>query len=83
MGRNRDALTEMRRAQELDPLSLIINGILGMTLSLNGMHEEGLVQLKKTLEMDPNFPRTHIYLPRCIRTWAGSTKRLTNLRNFS
>lgn len=62
MGRNADALSEMKRAQELDPVSLIINGMVGVTLKLNGRPEEGLQQLKKTLEMDPNFPRTHLYL---------------------
>jgi len=33
MGRDREALAEMRRAQELDPLSLIINGMLAMALA--------------------------------------------------
>jgi predicted Zn-dependent protease len=53
MGRDREALAEMRRAQELDPLSLIINGMLAMALSNCGMHEEALEQLRKTSEMDP------------------------------
>jgi TolB-like protein/Tfp pilus assembly protein PilF len=62
MGRHPEALAEMKRAQELDPISLIINGMVGVTLKFNGQPDAALEQLKKTLEMDPNFPRTHLYL---------------------
>jgi eukaryotic-like serine/threonine-protein kinase len=62
MGRNAEALTELRRAQELDPLSLIINGVLGVAYKQNGQDEKGIEQLKKTLEIDPNFARTHLFL---------------------
>jgi TolB-like protein/Flp pilus assembly protein TadD len=62
MGRMPEALTEIRRAQEMDPLSLIINGIYGIVLGLNDQHDEAFAQLQRTLEMDPNFARTHIFL---------------------
>ena len=62
MGRYPEALAEIRRAQELDPLSLIINGMVGVALRLNNQTEQALEQLNKTLEIDPNFPRTHLFL---------------------
>ena len=62
MARYPEAIAEMRRAQELDPLSPIINGMMGVALMLSDQPEPALEQLKKTLELDPNFPRTHLYL---------------------
>jgi serine/threonine-protein kinase len=62
MGRYDEGLAELKRAQELDPLSLIINGVLGVAYSLNGQNDQAIEQLKKTLEMDPNFAQTHAFL---------------------
>jgi len=45
----------MRRAQELDPVSMIINAEYGHYLGLSGRHEEALVQLDRALELDPDF----------------------------
>ncbi|HSB08878.1 MAG TPA: tetratricopeptide repeat protein [Blastocatellia bacterium] len=54
-GRPDDALQTMKRAQELDPLSLIINTSLGQIYNINGRYDEAIEQLRKTLEMDPTF----------------------------
>ena len=62
MGRYPEALSEMRLAQALDPLSLIINGMVGIALLHNGQPDQAIEQLNKTLEMDPNFSRTHLFL---------------------
>ncbi len=59
MERFDDALDSMGRAQELDPLSLIINDHLGYALLLAGRPEEALAQLVKTRELDPAFPWTY------------------------
>jgi len=48
-------LAELRRAQELDPLSLIINTLLGMAHYRLHEYEQAQTQLRKTLELDPNF----------------------------
>ncbi|HSE23711.1 MAG TPA: protein kinase [Pyrinomonadaceae bacterium] len=61
MGRYNSALTELKRAQELDPLSLIINGILATCYRLNDQTDQALAQLNKTLELDPKFGRTHLF----------------------
>ena len=46
---------ELKRAQELDPLSLIINSVLGFALDTVGKSDEAIAQLRKTIEIDPNF----------------------------
>jgi DNA-binding winged helix-turn-helix (wHTH) protein/TolB-like protein/Tfp pilus assembly protein PilF len=55
MGRFDEALEEARRAEELDPRSLIINTNLGWILYLGRRYDEAVEELKTTLEMDPNF----------------------------
>jgi tetratricopeptide (TPR) repeat protein len=41
---------------------LIINGLLGKFYELNGQDEQAIEQLRRTLEMDLNFGRTHLSL---------------------
>ena len=48
-------LAELRQAQELDPLSLIVNTLLGMAHYRLHEYEQAQTQLRKTLELDPNF----------------------------
>ncbi len=68
-GRKERALREIRLAQELDPLSLIINTDLGEILCYAGLYDEAIQQSKKTLELDPNFT-----LARRVLGWAYSRK---------
>ncbi len=62
MGRVDEALKEILRARELDPLSLIINDNVGEVYGWARQYEKAIEQLRKTLEMDPNFARTHLDL---------------------
>ncbi|MCA1632505.1 MAG: tetratricopeptide repeat protein [Acidobacteria bacterium] len=62
MGRHREALAEEIRAQEIDPLSLIINKNVGTILYYAGRLDQSIEQYQKALELDPNFVRTHFYL---------------------
>jgi TolB-like protein len=55
LGQMERALAEVRRAQELDPLSLIINTNVGYTHLIARRYDEAITQLRKTLEMDNNF----------------------------
>jgi TolB-like protein/Tfp pilus assembly protein PilF len=49
------AIAEGKRAQELDPLSLIINADLGNTFTAARRYDEAIEQLRKTLEIDSRF----------------------------
>jgi TolB-like protein/DNA-binding winged helix-turn-helix (wHTH) protein/Tfp pilus assembly protein PilF len=55
MGRQEDSLREIRRAQELDPLSLIIQRDVADMLYYARRYDEAIAQCRKTLERDPHF----------------------------
>jgi tetratricopeptide (TPR) repeat protein len=59
LGRLDEAIAEAKKAQELDPLSLIINENVGDILSLARRYDEAEQQLLKTIELDPNFDVAH------------------------
>lgn len=59
VGRNPEAIAEMRKAQNLDPLSLIINADLAEMLLIAHSYDESIQQSRKTIEMDPNFALAH------------------------
>jgi len=59
LGRNNDAIAEMKKAQNLDPLSLIINADLAELLLIARFTDESIQQSRKTIEMDVNFPLAH------------------------
>ena len=61
-GRHQGMVESMRHAQELDPLSLIINAHLGYALSIVGRADEALRQLAATVALDPGFALTHQHL---------------------
>jgi len=53
LGRFDEAITEVKRAIELDPLSVVINTDLGTTFYYAHRFDESARQLRKTLEIDP------------------------------
>src|SRR6201993_1464122 len=58
-GRFDEATAEMRKAENLDPLSLIINADLAELLGLAHSYDDSIRQSLKTIEMDPNFALAH------------------------
>lgn len=59
-----EALDEIRRAQSLDPLSLIINSNVGSALFYAGRYAEAEAQYKRVLEMNARFAPTYWSLGR-------------------
>src|ERR1700730_8540678 len=55
MGRSEEGLRETKKAQELDPLSLIINTSLGWQLYLARQNDKAVEQLRKVLDIDAKF----------------------------
>jgi DNA-binding winged helix-turn-helix (wHTH) protein/TolB-like protein/Tfp pilus assembly protein PilF len=55
MGRFDESLAEIKRAQQLDPLSLGINKDFAVLLLYLRRYDQALEQSRKTLEIDPNF----------------------------
>lgn len=54
-GRHSEAQAEIQRAQELDPLSLIINSVHGWIYYEGRKYQQAIQQYNKTLEMDPGY----------------------------
>jgi tetratricopeptide (TPR) repeat protein len=59
LGRNTEALAEMRKAESLDPLSLIINHDFAELLLIAHFPDESIQQSRKTIDMDPGFALAH------------------------
>jgi TolB-like protein/DNA-binding winged helix-turn-helix (wHTH) protein/Tfp pilus assembly protein PilF len=66
MGRNSEAIAEMKKAENLDPLSLIINADLAELLLIAGFSDESIQQSRKTIDMDPNFAVAHYDLGQAL-----------------
>lgn len=52
VGRPQDAVTHMRRALQLDPLSFFVNRRLGATFYLNRQYDAAVAQLQRAEEME-------------------------------
>jgi serine/threonine-protein kinase len=55
LGRPREAVAEMEKAQALDPLAPIINSALGFVLYMTRQYDRAIAELLKTLEGHPRF----------------------------
>ena len=85
-GRLQEAIAEMKVAQQLDPLSLIINTDLGYTYYLAGDDDDALTQFRDVLQMDPEFVPAHydlskLYLKR--RMYDDAIKELATDLQYS
>ena len=60
MGRHDEALARIKSGQDLDPLSLIINVAVGWSFyNAYRRYEEAIEQLRRTVELEPNYPVTY------------------------
>ena len=67
MGRPEEAMVEIRRAQQLDPLSPLINTEIGFQFYYDKRYDEAIQQLRNTLQTDPKFPLAHLWLGRAYQ----------------
>ena len=79
-GRVQDAITEVRRAQDLDPLSSIVNSDLGWYLLYAGQVSEAIAQFRKTLEFDDTSVSAHRGLGIALSESGRHDDALTELR---
>jgi len=59
MGRQAEALAEIERARQLDPLSLQINAVEGRILSLSNQNDKAIEQGRRALDLDPGWSAGH------------------------
>ena len=62
MGQTDRAIAEERRAEELDPLSLVISTDVAWHLYFGRRYEEAIEQLRKTVDLDTNFALARLRL---------------------
>jgi tetratricopeptide (TPR) repeat protein len=62
MGRSDEAVSELRRAQELDPLSSTASTFLGKAYYYNREYDKAINQYQAVLENDPGFPIASSFL---------------------
>jgi len=63
-GRYKEAIAQMQRALELDPLSVAINVFYGAILYWAGESDGAVAQLQKAVKMDKDLPIAHLWLGR-------------------
>ena len=62
MGRHNEALEQIRQAQQLDPLSLIIKAVEALNLYYARDYEGVIAQCKRVISLDPSFGEVYAYL---------------------
>jgi len=55
LGRHDEAIAEVQRARQLDPLSTMVNSDVGWYYYYARRFDEAVLHSKRTLELDPNF----------------------------
>jgi adenylate cyclase len=64
MGRFEEALSQIEKARELDPLNLAINTGVGHVLYLSRQYDRAIEQYRRAVDLDPSFTLTHIWFGR-------------------
>jgi Flp pilus assembly protein TadD len=59
LGRNDEAVAEMKKAESLDPLSLVIGADLAEALLIAHRYDEAIKQSRQTIDIDPLFALAH------------------------
>jgi eukaryotic-like serine/threonine-protein kinase len=62
MGRHREALVEILKAKELDPLSPVNSLDVAVHYSFSRDHDRAIAECNKTLELAPGFPSAEVWL---------------------
>ena len=57
-----ESFEEIERARQLDPLNLMIDTDVGLSMYWAGRYDRAIAQLRQTLELEPSFYLTHFYL---------------------
>lgn len=82
-GRFDESVSEFRRAQQLDPLSLYTNLTLGSPYFFSRQYEKAAEQYEKVSEMNPDFWLGHFWLARTYEAWGKYDRASEELEKFS
>jgi DNA-binding winged helix-turn-helix (wHTH) protein/TolB-like protein/Tfp pilus assembly protein PilF len=62
VGRHEQALNEIKLSRELDPVALRTNALEGQILFFAGKSDAALDRLNKTIDLNPNFWLSHLFI---------------------
>src|SRR5262249_13712741 len=79
MARYDDAISEARRAMDLDPLSATVGTTLAIRFYYAGRTAEAMTQFSKTLDLNPGFAVAHWGLAQCYRRLGQTTREIEEL----
>ena len=65
-GRHGEAIAEVKKALEIDPLSLPLHNLMGNTYKWAGDFDRAAQEFRSTLDLDPTFPMTHFFFADCL-----------------
>jgi len=81
MGQNDESLEVSKRALELAPLDLEMNGHLGFHYFWTREYNKAIEQYTKTLEIDPDYPWPHYYLGRVYKEMGLYSKSIEKFKH--
>lgn len=79
LGRSSEAISEMQRLRQIDPLSPAVNAFLGRVLIEASRFDEAQQHLAKAAEIDPNHNAVHLNLG---QAYLGKSMCVEALREF-
>ncbi len=82
LGHHEEAMAEMMRAHQRDPLSLSISADIGNLLYLARRYDAAIAQIKTVLESDPNFIPARVYFGRALVASGRYSEALGNRLKF-
>jgi TolB-like protein/DNA-binding winged helix-turn-helix (wHTH) protein/Tfp pilus assembly protein PilF len=80
MGKPEAALEEMKRARDLDPLSLFFNDEMGVAFEWQQQYDKAIEWFQKAMELDPNWVPVHIDLGIAYVKTARYEQGITEIR---
>lgn len=82
-GRFDEALSQMKQASQLDPLSLSINTGIGHVLYLSRNYDRAIEQYRETVRLDPNFVQARLWFGRPFLQKGMYKEAITELKEAS
>ena len=83
MGRHEEAITEIKRAQQLGPFSLIVNTALAGAYYFARQDDQALAQCQRVIDLDPNFAQIYEWLQRAYEHKGMSREALAAHRKLA
>jgi len=79
-GRFDEALREVHKAQELDPMNLAVQASPIQVLYWSRKYDECVAQSRKTLQLDPNFIYAHMFMGDCLAQLKRNDEAISELQ---